>query len=158
VGAIAVVHETLSQSFEEAVEFDTVADQLISLVSEVGAHDGSVRLRRDGSFGTLSSEAATPLAMVLTEVLQNAMEHGFPDGRSGTVQVQASTSTTEPEPALVIRVVDDGVGLPTGFDPATSTSLGLSIVRSLVAELGGTLRIGPRADGVGTAVEFAFPR
>ncbi|RNL65289.1 ATPase [Nocardioides marmoriginsengisoli] len=158
VGAIAVVHETLSQSFEEAVEFDTVADQLIGLVSEVGAHAGSVRLRRDGSFGTLSSEAATSVAMVLTEVLQNAMEHGFPDGRSGTVQVQASVSPAGAEPELLIRVVDDGVGLPDGFDPETSTSLGLSIMRSLVAELGGTLRIGPRADGAGTAVELAFPR
>jgi two-component sensor histidine kinase len=159
VGAIAVVHETLSQSFEEAVEFDTVADQLIGLVSEVGAHAGSVRLRRVGSFGTLSSDDATPLAMVLTEVLQNAMEHGFPEGRSGTVEVVASSGTDEEDRSvLLLRVVDDGIGLPEGFDPTTSTSLGLSIVQTLVSELGGTLRMGPRADGAGTAVEFAFPR
>jgi two-component sensor histidine kinase len=153
VGAIAVVHETLSQSFEEAVEFDLVADQLLALVSEVGAHAGSVRLRRRGSFGTISSDAATPLAMVLTEVLQNAMEHGFPEGRSGTVEVVAGVA----DGVLAVQVVDDGTGLPEGFDPIESSSLGLSIVRTLVAELGGTLRIGPRADGVGTVVEFAFP-
>ncbi|MGO4255336.1 sensor histidine kinase [Marmoricola sp. RAF53] len=152
VGAIAVVHETLSQSYEEAVEFDAVADQLIALVSEVGAHQGSVRLRRTGSFGTVASEVATPLAMVITEVLQNAMEHGFPDERAGTVEVLAG----EEDRVLSVRVVDDGIGLPAGFDPAGLSSLGLSIVRTLVAELGGSLTIGPRADGTGTEVAFAF--
>jgi two-component sensor histidine kinase len=90
---------------------------------------------------------------VLTEVLQNAMEHGFPEGRSGTVEVVAEVADS----VLAVQVVDDGTGLPEGFDPVESSSLGLSIVRTLVAELGGTLRIGPRADGVGTVVEFAFP-
>ncbi|MFL6159026.1 MAG: sensor histidine kinase [Marmoricola sp.] len=157
VGAIAVVHETLSQSFAEAVEFDTVADQLVGLVSEVGAHAGSVALRRVGSFGTLGSAAATPLAMVLTEVLQNAMEHGFPDGRSGAVEIRVGPGPEDRGGAtLEVAVVDDGIGLPAGFDADASTSLGLSIVRALVAELGGSLRIGPREDGTGTAVEFAF--
>ncbi len=161
VGAIAVVHETLSQSFADDVEFDAIADQLIALVSEVGSHDGSVRLCRTGSFGTLRSEAATPLAMVLTEVLQNAMEHGFPGGRAGQVEV-AVTAREQPgdqtgEPGLVVRVVDDGIGLPDSFDPEATTSLGLSIVQALVVELGGTLQLGPRDDDAGTVVEFTFP-
>lgn len=155
VAAIAVVHEILSQSFEEAVDFDTVADQLIGLVSEVGGHEGLVRLRRTGTFGTIRSEAATPLAMVLTEALQNAMEHGFPDGRSGTVEVAARDGGAGD---LVIQVRDDGVGLPADFDPGSSRSLGLSIVQTLVAELGGSLVIGPREDANGTLVEVAFPR
>ncbi|MFL6022278.1 MAG: sensor histidine kinase [Marmoricola sp.] len=155
VGAIAVVHETLSQSYEEEVEFDAVADQLIGLVSEVGGHAGEVRLRRTGSFGTLASDAATPLAMVLTEVLQNAMEHGFPTGRSGVVEVAASEHAASQG---VVRVLDDGVGLPADFDVDTSSSLGLSIVRTLVAELGGSLTIAPRGDGPGTVVEFSFRR
>ncbi|HEX4190212.1 MAG TPA: histidine kinase N-terminal domain-containing protein [Marmoricola sp.] len=166
VGAIAVVHETLSQSFEEAVEFDAVADQLISLVAEVGGHAGSVRLRRSGSFGTIGSDAATPLAMVLTEILQNAMEHGFPDGRSGSVDVEVyrptGSSSFEPtgpvDRSITVRVVDDGVGLPDGFDPAVGASLGLSIVQTLVSELRGSLTMGAREDGPGTVVEFSFAR
>jgi two-component sensor histidine kinase len=162
VGAIAVVHETLSQTYEEEVEFDAVADQLLALVSEVGSQGGSspgaVRLRRTGSFGTIGSDVATPLAMVLTEVLQNAMEHAFAGGRSGTVEVAARRT----EAGLQVRVVDDGVGLPVGFDPAASSSLGLSIVRTLVGELGGSLRIVRRdeepGDGApGTLVELALP-
>jgi two-component sensor histidine kinase len=157
VGAIAVVHETLSQTYEEEVEFDSVADQLLALVSEVGAreseHAGAVRLRRTGSFGTIGSDLATPLAMVLTEVLQNAMEHGFAGGRPGTIEVAARNT----DAGLDVHVVDDGVGLPDGFDLATSSSLGLSIVRTLVGELGGTLQIGRREDGPGTVVGLTLP-
>jgi two-component sensor histidine kinase len=164
VGAIAVVHETLSQTYEEEVEFDAVADQLLALVSEVGAREGAqagaVRLRRTGSFGTIGSDVATPLAMVLTEVLQNAMEHAFAersaDSRAGTVEVRAHNSSGR----LEVTVVDDGVGLPDDFDLAASSSLGLSIVRTLVGELGGTLRIARRADdeeASGTIVELALP-
>ncbi|HET6165958.1 MAG TPA: histidine kinase N-terminal domain-containing protein [Marmoricola sp.] len=156
VGAIAVVHETLSQTYEEEVEFDAVADQLLALVREVGTEGGAaatVALRRTGSFGTIGSDVATPLAMILTEVLQNAMEHAFPDGGSGRVDVAVSAG----ESGLVVRVTDDGVGLPDGFDPATSASLGLSIVRTLIGELGGSLRIDRRDDGDGTVVELTLP-
>jgi two-component sensor histidine kinase len=152
VGAIAVVHETLSQTYEEEVEFDAVADQLLALVSEVGAQAGAVRLRRTGSFGTIGSAVATPLAMVLTELLQNAMEHAFAEGRAGTVEVAARRDGDE----MVVRVVDDGVGLPQGFDPFTSSSLGLSIVRTLVSELGGSMEIG-RGSTAGTVVALSFP-
>jgi two-component system, sensor histidine kinase PdtaS len=157
VGAIAVVHETLSQTFEEEVEFDAVADQLLALVREVGgeaaAPAGGVRLRRTGTFGTVGSDVATPLAMVLTEVLQNAMEHGFADSRPGTVEVTATRSSA----GLQVRVTDDGVGLPADFDAESSSSLGLSIVRTLVGELGGTLEIGRRVDTTGTVVELTLP-
>ncbi len=81
VGSIAIVHETLSQAFEEEVDFDEVADRLRVMVAEVGSRGAQVTSVRDGSFGTLPAETATPLAMVLTEVLQNAVEHGF--GREG---------------------------------------------------------------------------
>jgi two-component sensor histidine kinase len=157
VAAIAVVHETLSQTYEEAVEFDAVADQLLALVREVGTESGAsaggVRLRRTGSFGTVDSDVATPLAMVLTEVLQNAMEHGFPGGRPGTIEVAAARTPA----GLAVRVTDDGVGLPADFDPEQSASLGLSIVRTLVGELGGTLHMARRDDAAGTLVELTLP-
>ncbi|RNM15253.1 sensor histidine kinase [Nocardioides pocheonensis] len=158
VGAIAVVHETLSQTYEEEVEFDAVADQLLALVSEVGAQAGAVRLRRTGSFGTIGSDVATPLAMVLTEVLQNAMEHAFGEGSGGNVEVHATNTGGQ----LRVSVADDGVGLPAGFDLDASSSLGLSIVRTLVGELGGTLRILGRAEASegqesGTLVELCLP-
>ena len=83
VGSIAIVHETLSQAVEEHVDFDEIADRLGSMVTEVSAVGDSVRVRREGAFGVLNSGAATALAMVLTEVLQNAVQHGYAGDAAG---------------------------------------------------------------------------
>ena len=159
VGSIAIVHETLSQAVEEHVDVDEVADRLGRMVTDVGAV-GDVRVVRDGSIGTLGSEQATALAMVLTEVLQNAVEHGFPDPGpeaeppAGRITVRARRLVGR----LHLDVVDDGRGLPEGFDLDTSSSLGLSIVRTLVeSELGGQLLVGASPDGPGTRVSIDLP-
>ena len=156
VGSIAIVHETLSQAVEEHVDFDEIADRLGRMVTDVAVVGAAVRVVRRGSFGVLASETATPLAMVLTEVLQNAVEHGYPDpasAREGTIELEAVTAPGR----LVVTISDDGRGLPEGFDLAASTSLGLSIVRTLVeSELGGTLEMGPAAGG-GTRVRIDAP-
>jgi two-component sensor histidine kinase len=152
VGSIAIVHETLSQAFDEFVDFDDVADRLRLMVVEVGSHGDTVTSLRTGTFGTLTAETATPLAMVLTEVLQNAVEHGFRDG-GGQIEVTAQRLVGR----LRVTVDDDGKGLPAGFDLDGSTSLGLSIVRTLVeSELDGLLEIGP-APEKGTRVVLDVP-
>jgi two-component system, sensor histidine kinase PdtaS len=148
VSSIAVVHETLSEALEESVRFDDVADRIVAMVADVAAPEG-VRFRRRGSFEVLPAEVATPLAMVVTELLQNAVEHGYTGlDRPGLVELVVDRT----EAGLCVRVEDDGRGLPAGFDPAASDRLGLQIVRTLVdAELGGRLSLGPRPGG-GTVV------
>jgi two-component sensor histidine kinase len=141
VGAIAVVHETLSLALEENVAFDGIADKVLAMCAEVATTGAPVTVVRSGSFGILPAEIATPLSMVLTELVQNAVEHAYPDGRAGVIDV--GVDRTEDE--ILVEVVDDGAGLPDGFDLATSTRLGLQIVRTLVAgELRGTLALEPR--------------
>ena len=175
VGSIALVHEILSQqAVEEYVSFDEIADRLLTMVGEVGALGARIHVERSGTFGELRSDVVTPLAMVLTELFQNAVEHGYPvTGRSGGVPAgregfdgprvdrsradRAGTGDTHgrvtiavrrPPGRLVVSVEDDGQGLPEAFDLEASTSLGLSIVRTLVeSELGGRLALGPRPDG-----------
>jgi len=152
VGSIAIVHETLSQAFDEFVDFDDVADRLRVMVAEVGSHEGEISSTRNGSFGTLPADTATPLAMVLTEVLQNAVEHAFGD-QPGTIVLTAQQLVGR----LHVTVEDDGKGLPEGFDLDTSTSLGLSIVRTLVeSELDGMLEMGAGVGG-GTRVSLDLP-
>ncbi len=156
VGSIAIVHETLSQAVEETVDFDEIADRLGMMVTEVSAVGGRVRVRREGSYGVLRSETATALAMVLTEVLQNAVEHGYdPDSESpGAIRVHVERTPGQ----LSVAVEDDGQGLPDGFDLDASTSLGLSIVRTLVeSELGGRLSLGPASPGPGTRALVEVP-
>jgi two-component sensor histidine kinase len=84
--------------------------------------------------------------MVLTELLQNALQHGFPPAvrEPGQLEVIA----VREQERLTVTVADSGVGLPAGFDLDSATSLGLQIVRTLVVgELGGRLRVTPRAGG-----------
>ena len=105
----------------------------------------------------LSAAVATPLALVLTELLQNALQHGLSRptgaGLDGTLEV---TAVRRPQ-QLTVTVADNGVGLPENFDLDSATSLGLQIVRTLVvAELGGRLEIKPRVGG-GTRVLVDLP-
>jgi two-component system, sensor histidine kinase PdtaS len=146
VRSIALVHETLSQAFDELVDFDDVADRLRLMVTDVGSGATPVATVREGSFGPLPAELATPLAMVLTELLQNAVEHGYPGTpaaapatRDGRIVMGARREAGR----LRVLVDDDGRGLPDGFDARGSMSLGLSIVRTLVeSELAGRFDIG----------------
>jgi two-component system, sensor histidine kinase PdtaS len=152
VGSIAIVHETLSLTLDEQVAFDEIADRVLAMVAEVSTAEPAVSPRRVGSFGVLPADVATPLAMILTEVLQNALEHGLA-GRAGRLTVVADRGAGR----LRVAVEDDGHGLPQGFDPDSSGNLGLQIVRTLaVSELGGRLDIGPRPGG-GTLVALDIP-
>lgn len=147
VGSIALVHETLSQSFDETVEFDDIADRLLRNVLEVAVNGGQITSQRIGSFGVLTGEVATPLAMVLTELIQNAAEHAFGAGGG-----QLTLAVNRIRTVLRMRLSDNGRGLSEDFDP--TGSLGLSIVSTLVeSELGGTLRFEQRASG-GTTVHI----
>ena len=105
-----------------------------------------------GAFGRLPAEVATPLAMVLTELVQNAVEHAYPGDGGGPIQVLVRAVSRA---AGASRCADEGAGLPPAFDLATSTRLGLQIVRTLVAgELGGELAVEnrvPAAPGCGSA-------
>jgi two-component sensor histidine kinase len=156
VGSIAIVHETLSHAPEEIVEFDDIADRVVMMAGEVSAPEVRVVPKITGKFGQLSATVATPLAMVLTELLQNALQHGFTSRAARGSESLEVTVDRAPE-RLKVTVADNGVGIPPGFNPESSTSLGLQIVRTLVvSELGGRLSMTPR-EGGGTVVEVDLP-
>ena len=136
VQSIAVVHEILSQSYDETVRFDAIADQLLSMVGDVAATSGTVHSRREGSFGLVPADAATALSLALTELCQNAVEHGL-EASSGTVIVRPKRDGSR----LTVEVVNDGTPLPDDFVIGATNSLGLSIVRTLVEDLGGSFTL-----------------
>ena len=104
---------------------------------------------RHGRFGELSAENATPLALVLTELVTNAVEHGLRDA-SGTVEITAERDGTR----LAVQVCDDGAGLPEGFAPGAD-GLGTQIVQALVSgEMRGRIQwSGPPGGGTAVRVE-----
>jgi two-component sensor histidine kinase len=122
------------------------------MCAEVAAPEADVVVRRSGRVGTLSAEVATPLSMVLTELVQNAVEHAFPQG-PGTIDVRAERA----DGVLTLSVEDDGRGLPADFALGASKRLGLQIVRTLVeGELQGALSLTAR-DGGGTVAAVRLP-
>ena len=148
VSAIALVHDTLSEGLNQEVGFDEVFDRVLGLVSEVVAsHNTTVRTIIDGRFGQLKSEKATPLAVALTEIVTNAVEHGLAD-RSGTVHVNAERKQKK----LIITVSDNGKGLEGG---KVGAGLGTQIIRTLIeGELRGTINwFSPSEGGARVVVE-----
>jgi two-component system, sensor histidine kinase PdtaS len=149
VNSIALVHESLSASVAERVDLDELVDKVLPAIGDGATADVRAKVRRDGSFGTLSAALATPLVLVLTELVHNALAHAFDPGTTGEVVVTARRSAG----TLDVVVADDGNGLPPGFDVDSSAGLGLSIVRTLLeSELNSTLCVRPRPGGGTEAV------
>jgi two-component sensor histidine kinase len=154
VASIALVHDTLAGSREDVVVVDDVLDRVLPMLGDLTVVGPAARARRVGEFGELPAATATPLVMAITELLQNAAEHAFPDGEPGAIELVAERDGDD----LVVRVRDDGMGLPEDFDVAASEGLGLQIVRTLITgELGGGLDMGPTAAGHGTEVVLTLP-
>lgn len=149
IGSIALVHETLSEDPSDVAEFGEVARRIGQMVAEgLILPDRDIEIKVTGNAGPVGADLATPLAVTLTELIQNSIEHAFPEGRSGTVAVEIGREAEE----IVLVVRDDGAGF--NDDALFGGRLGLQIVRSLIDELGGTFEIS--SDG-GTRVEVRVP-
>ncbi len=169
IRTIALVHETLSREPGDDVAFLEIVRPLLRLAEEgLQSPDRPIRFTVQGNGGRLPSTIATPLSVVLTELLQNAVDHGFPEGSSGgDVVVQLNPT----EDHLNIRVINDGRGLDSRFELNKATGLGLSIVRTLVTtELAGSISmrpgmpedfvaagLGDQPKGAGTVVDLSVP-
>ncbi|MGA1670198.1 MAG: sensor histidine kinase [Candidatus Nanopelagicaceae bacterium] len=156
VASIAIVHETLASNTAERVDFDGIVDRILH--SEVDLSLRSVGLppinyRRDGEFGELPAEVATPLALILTELIHNAIEHGLRESGS-TLTISALHDAGA---RMLISVADDGSGLGEGFSITESGNLGLEIVRTLTEnELQGSLTFAEQNPGVVVEINIPF--
>ena len=151
VTAIAVVHDTLSEGLNQNVDFDAVFDRVLLLIAEIATgHNTTVHPKSTGSFGILPSEYATPLALALTELVTNAVEHGLAGRAEGEVEIIAKRN----DEALSVKVRDNGVGLAEG---KVGSGLGTQIVRTLIqGELGGAIDWHTMM-GSGTEVTIEIP-
>jgi two-component system, sensor histidine kinase PdtaS len=131
------VQDLLAHSDHECVDFVAVARRVVELVrSGAVGDDPGVVVHVSGSTGEIGASTATSLALALTELVHNALEHAFDPGTAGTVHVDVRRMGD----TLTLVVRDDGRGLAPEVDLADSRGLGFSIVRTLVEEdLRGTL-------------------
>ena len=149
VASIAIVHETLATASAQDVLFDDVINRIVHNAVELSTHP--ISIKRIGEFGFLESAIATPLALVITELIHNALEHGlYVAGDLLIIEVirDAQSST--------VKVIDNGIGLPEGFSWAETSNLGLQIVSTLTQnELKGSIVLN-RINNQ-TVAELKFP-
>ncbi len=158
IRAIAVVHEILSQEVSSDVPFEEVMRPLVRVVEEgLGTGGQPLRFSVTGDAGELPSDVATPLAVVLAELMQNAVEHGFPgaDSVGAIVEIRFASSPSQ----LDVWVTDNGAGVSADFDFDIDAGLGLTIVRGLVEnDLGGQIAVSGSTDPrTGTVVHVTLP-
>jgi len=154
VRSIAVVHEILSRDTSEGVSFDEIASAIIRLAKDAQLPSQKVRIVLKGNAGAVKSEIATALSIALAELIQNAIEHAFKDKTKEvpTITVEIFQEGNE----LILRVIDNGSGLPENFNLEKTDSLGLLLVRSLVkTQLDGELSF--KNAEPGTIAEIRVP-
>ncbi|GAB6175901.1 histidine kinase dimerization/phosphoacceptor domain -containing protein [Desulfobaculum senezii] len=151
VVTIAKIHEKLHTSDNmEHIDcgeyFESIACSLLRASDKADAIDFSFQCEPH----QLEPDKVMPMGLILNELASNAMHHAFGQGEQGRITI----SFRREGPDYVLSVTDNGVGLPEGVTMETAESLGLELVRSLVAQVGGTLHLRQEA---GTAIEVHFP-
>jgi two-component system, sensor histidine kinase PdtaS len=152
VSTIALVHESLLQGSQEAVHFDEVIDRCLRLAVDAASasvHRAGtpqltdtqveVRTRKVGRVGSIRAEEATPLALVVTELATNAVEHGLSE-TGGTLTIHSERTGSH----LVISIEDDGMGMGAAKPTGLGTNIALTLVQG---QLGGTLTWEDRPEG-----------
>jgi two-component sensor histidine kinase len=156
VQAIALVHQKLYQSDSVArVNMQEYIQEITELLLESFDISESVRPQLDVALVELDVALAIPLGLIINEAITNTLKHAFPPPRTGTLTIQL-----RPIEALryELRIADDGVGLPPGFDPARAESLGLTMIMGLSRQLGGVLHLTPQAPGAQLILHFEVAR
>jgi two-component sensor histidine kinase len=98
----------------------------------------------------LNLSVAIPIALILNEAISNSLKHGFPDGREGTVTVELQSLAGQ---GKLLKVVDDGIGIPPSVDENNPNSFGLRLIRGLTSDISGALTI---EKSKGTSIVIAF--
>lgn len=152
--SISLVHETLSHHDEENIDISDVAKKLLELLAHsLVSRDAAVQTHFSGVPLRLPSDAATSLALVLNELLTNAIIHGFAGRKEGNLTLAIRREAQQG----LVTVRDDGVGMQTVPQDTRRKHLGLAIVRTLVEkDLQGTITF-QAAPGQGTAAVICFP-
>jgi two-component sensor histidine kinase len=129
IQGIAATHDLLSTGEVGMAPVDEIARKIIGVLSgSFISPDMQVRFVVGAAPYLLPSEQATTLAIVLNELISNAIEHGFKQRAGGEIRITGARQDDQ----IIVRVADDGAGLPDGFSLETAEGLGMQLVRALV--------------------------
>ena len=153
VQSMALIHEQLYKSDSlAAIDFPDYLRQLIAhLFGSYQVSSSRIASQTHVADVHLGVDDAVPCGLILNELLSNALKYAFPDGREGLVRIELSEQDAQGQ--LSLTVADDGVGLPEDIAFWNTQTLGLRLVRSLVRQLDGDVKI-DRSQGTCITVTF----
>jgi PAS domain S-box-containing protein len=152
IKSMALIHERLYASPDLAsVDMGNYTRSLVSdLRHSHMAEDGLVRLTLNIDDIPLGITEAIPCGLIINELVSNALKHAFPKGRQGEILIQLFRTDAN---QVTLTVSDNGIGFPEQMDFRKSPSLGLTLINSLVEQLGGTIELDRRG---GTTFTITF--
>ncbi|WP_266365414.1 histidine kinase dimerization/phosphoacceptor domain -containing protein [Tellurirhabdus rosea] len=156
VQTMALIHQRLYESDQlSKVDMAGYIGEVVDYLLETFSVQPAVRAEVDVAPVRLDVNLATPLGLIINETVTNSLKYAFPVCANGTRRPGVIRVTLLPLTGQTYRLVirDDGVGLPEGFDPARSRTLGLTMIQGLSRQIGGQLRIFQES-GVGIQLDF----
>ena len=152
VQSIATIHEKLYQS--ETLSYIDIQEYLEDfselIMNSFNNPERSIELNKDLQSFHLDITKAAPLGLIFNELINNSFKHGFSDTCEGSISI----SLTKNEHEATLLVADNGKGLPEDFDIEESTSLGMTLIKTLSNQLQGNIEVG---EGEWTTFQFTFP-
>ncbi len=151
--SISVVHEFLSQQDGEHIDVLEITRNILDLVAKnMMDSEFVLETRFTGPDIVLPSKQASNLALIVNELILNALEHAFEHRQTGLIGLD----TRVEEQTYFLDLYDDGSGIPADFDVHRAKSLGLQIVRTLIVDdMGGTFAL---VNDHGTHARITIPR
>lgn len=152
IQSMSLVHQFLySSETQSSIDFQGFVERVVDELAGTYEVGSGVRILREIADIPVDIGVAVPVSLIVTELVTNALKYAFPSGE-GTIRIRTRSL---PEHLIELSVRDDGVGLPPGFEPATSGTLGMQILYGLTDQIGGTVSV---TSEKGTAVVVTFPR
>ncbi|MCB9168771.1 MAG: PAS domain S-box protein [Flavobacteriales bacterium] len=152
IRSMSFIHESLYQTKNfSSIDLANYIDRLSRNLVMSYCVSGKVELETDLERVLLGLDQAIPCGLVLNELVSNALKHGFPEERHGSIRITLRAEGRR----IRVRVQDDGVGFPKDFDPERDANLGLQLVHTLVDQLDATLE---RPSGPGVCYLLTFER
>ncbi len=141
--SMAMIHESLYKSSDlKRIEFSEYINTLAkNLFYSYAADPERVKMSVKVDKVMLDINTAIPLGLILTELISNCLKYAFPDGGSGEIKVDFHSDNEDGTSNFRLTVCDNGVGLPPGFDPKKSDSLGIMLIYSLSEQIGALIKL-----------------
>lgn len=140
VRSIAMIHQILyqSQDFSQVNVADVVKSLVDNIAQSYGIESSRISIAMDIDSIFMPIDRSIPLGLTINELVSNTFKHGFPDHRTGKVNISLKNGKNH---SLRLIVEDNGIGIPDDYDISTSDSLGLLLVKALTDQLGGELKV-----------------